>query len=135
MKKCLLLAGLFACAAELLAAQFTLFDKNGAARIFVPENETVYVKAAVADLKSDAAKVGNAELADTKSSAEPALFVGSLTNPEFKKLAEKLGIDAGEIEGGWKNCYRGELKMNFAELLKFAKSAQESAKKIKDSDF
>lgn len=27
-----LLAGLFACAAELLAAQFTLFDKNGTAQ-------------------------------------------------------------------------------------------------------
>ncbi len=45
-------AGLFACAAELLAAQFTLFDKNGTARIFVPENEAIYVKAADADLKS-----------------------------------------------------------------------------------
>lgn len=101
MKKYLLFAGLFACAAELLAAQFTLFDKNGAARIFVPENEAAYVKAAVADLKSDAAKVGNAELAYTTNTADHALFVGSLTNPEFKKLAEKLGIDAKKIEGGF----------------------------------
>lgn len=101
MKKCLLCVGLLACAAELLAAQFTLFDKSGAARIFVPENEAAYVKAAVADLKSDAAKVGNAKLADTKDAAAQTLFVGSLTNPEFKKLAEKLGINAKEIEGGF----------------------------------
>ena len=101
MKKLLVLAGLLACTTKLLAAQFTLFDQNGAAHIFVDENEAAYVKTAVADLKSDTAKVGNIELADTKNAAEPALFVGSLTNPKFKKLAEKLGINAKEIEGGF----------------------------------
>lgn len=101
MKKYLVVAGFFACAANLFAAQFTLFDKNSAAQIFVNENEDVYVKAAVADLKSDAAKVGNAALSDAKNADTPALFVGSLTNPEFKKLAQKLEINTKEIEGGF----------------------------------
>ena len=48
---------------------------------------------------------------------------------ELDKALEAFGYfdRAKEIntEGGWKNWYRGELKMNFAELLKLAKSARE----------
>ena len=58
---------------------------------------------------------------------------------ELDKALEAFGYfdRAKEIntEGGWKNWYGGELKMNFAELLKLAKSARESADKIKNSDF
>lgn len=68
MKKCLLLAGLFACAAELLAAQFTLFDKNGTAQKGIIQNFTLIKNAAkskksfnsfVERVKTDTGKVKN----------------------------------------------------------------------------
>lgn len=68
MKKCLLLAGLFACAAELLAAQFTLFDKNGTAQKGIIQNFTLIKNAAKSKksfnsflerVKTDTGKVKN----------------------------------------------------------------------------
>lgn len=223
MKKCLLLAGLFACAAELLAAQFTLFDKNGTAQKGIIQNFTLIKNAAkskksfnsfVERVKTDTGKVKNRDpeteriwrqfLSDmhfekgtfperlahiSKQSAnfenavaeiekslpnlqEPsrkflrtnllshALIMRACSDiykhstssvialskrdcaaaqAELDKALEAFGYfdRAKEIntEGGWKNWYRGELKMNFAELLKLAKSARESADKIKNSDF
>ena len=106
MKKILIAAGLLAFSLCSFGAKFTVWDKNGAADIFVDAGEPGFLKLAVDDLKSDIFKVGGqkATVVSAAEGGKPALYVGSLTNPAFRKIAERLGVDFKPIEGR-EECY------------------------------
>ena len=108
MKKTILTLAAAIAASAAFSAEFALFKGNSKSLVLVPASEESYVKLAAADLVSDAMKVGGVKL-DTvekpQAQKTPTLYIGTVSNPEFKKLLGELGANAGEIEGKFE-CYK-----------------------------
>ena len=90
------------------ASEFALFGGAEAARIMVAPSEEGYVKLAAEDLAGDVKKVGGVEIKveeGAQISKTPALYIGTISNPHFRKLLTELGVDAKSLDGKFE-CYR-----------------------------
>lgn len=87
------------------ADSFVLSSQSGQAVIYVDSNEPTCVQKAVSDLVSDVTKITGVTLQTVSKpgSKVATLYVGTLSNPAFKKQVKKL-VDCSNIEGK-RECY------------------------------
>lgn len=90
-----------AAASALSAEEFTLWDGGKAADIYVDRSEPEFVRLAVKDLVSDAAKIGPAELklAASPDKNTPTLYIGTCDNKKFSDAIKALGASAESLKG------------------------------------